>query len=91
MAWLSFYTEYTVKVVDTEGKPVQNVMLQMMDGSDARNCTNAEGSVTYKLYGGMDHAVKIVKLPAGYTVADMTALYDLTAGGTIQITVQTAE
>lgn len=66
----TIYETYTVKVVDANGNAVQNVMVQLIGGNDARNCTNASGEIEYWLYGGIEYAIKLVKVPSGYKLTN---------------------
>ncbi len=72
----TIYETYTVKVVDANGNAVQNVMIQLIGGNDARNCTDASGEIDYWIYGGIDYAIKLVKVPSGYKLVGTEYKFD---------------
>jgi len=72
----TIYEAYTVKVVDANGNAVQNVMLQLIGGNDARNCSDADGTVKYWIYGGIDYAIELYKVPEGYKLTDTQYTFD---------------
>ena len=80
----TIYESYSVKVVDANGNAVQNVMIQLVGGNDARNCTNADGTVQFWIYGGLDYAIELVKVPSGYTITDVQ--YEFDANNELTIT-----
>ena len=72
----TIYESYTVKVVDANGNAIQNVMVQLIGGNDARNCTDENGEIDYWLYGGLEYAIELVKVPSGYTITDVQYKFD---------------
>ena len=72
----TIYETYTVKVVDASGNAIQNVMIQLVGGNDARNCTDADGTVEFYIYGGIDYAIELVKVPSGYAITDVQYTFD---------------
>ena len=72
----TIYEAYTVKVVDANGNAVQNVMVKIVGCNDARNCTNENGEIDCWLYGGIDYAIELVKVPSGYKLTDTRYTFD---------------
>ena len=62
----TIYKTIRVNVVDQNGNPVQNVMVELIGNGETRNCSNADGSVTYYVYKDGTFSVNVVKCPAGY-------------------------
>ena len=60
---------YTVKVVDAEGNPIANAMVQLCLEACIPAPTNAEGVATWNLEEA-DYKVSFVVTPAGYAVEE---------------------
>lgn len=84
----TIYNTYTVYVQDQNGNAVQNVMVELVGGGNTRNCSDADGTVTYYVYDGIEYAINVVKLPSGYTYDGTVVSFD--ENNTVTVTV-TAE
>lgn len=65
--------DYTVTVVDEEGKPIVGAMVQLCLEACIPGITNAEGFATFTVLEA-DYKVSFVSMPAGYT-SDATEFY----------------
>ncbi len=78
---------YTVKVVDTEGKPLAGAVVQLCLGTN--NCnpqmTGLDGAAKYDL-PEEDYKVSFVVLPSGYDYADETKEFHF-ADGSKELTI----
>ncbi|MBR5570716.1 MAG: hypothetical protein IKW10_07490 [Oscillospiraceae bacterium] len=63
----TIYKTIHVDVVDQNGNPVQNVMIELIGNGETRNCSNADGTVDYYIYKDGTFGVNVVKCPAGYS------------------------
>lgn len=84
----TIYETYTVKVVDSNGNAIENVMVQLVGGNNARNCTDSDGMIDFWIYGGLEYSIEIVKLPDGYTAAETTYSFDENNNLTITVTAE---
>ncbi len=84
----TIYNTYTVYVRDQNGNAVQNVMVELVGGGNTRNCSNADGTVTYYVYEGIEYAINVVKLPSGYTYDGTVVSFDENNTVTITVTVE---
>lgn len=84
----TIYTTYTVHVVDQNGNPVQNVMVELVGNGDTRNCSNADGTVCYMAYSGGDYGINVVRTPEGYTYNGTAVSFDQDRTVTITVTAQ---
>ena len=73
--------DYTVKVLDENGKPIAGVTVQLCDSFCVFATTDEEGVAAFKLKAGTYHA-SVMVLPKGYAhVSDQTE-FDFPAGAT---------
>jgi len=63
----TIYKTITVNVVDQNGNAVQNVMVELIGNGNTRNCSDADGSITYYIYNGGIYSIHVVKCPEGYS------------------------
>lgn len=84
----TIFATYTVYVVDTEGNPVQNVMVQLVGGNNARNCSNADGTIVYYVYEGIDYSIEVCKLPDGYSISGDATVFTFNEEGELTVTVE---
>ena len=62
----TIYKTIHVNVVDQDGNPVQNVMIELIGNGETRNCSNADGTVDYYIYKDGTFSINVVKCPEGY-------------------------
>lgn len=65
---------YTIKVVDDEGNPVPDVLLQICYGTiclDSTFVTDSNGEITVSITSGYKVYVKIRGIPSGYTEGEL--------------------
>ncbi len=72
----NIYESYTVKVVDSEGNAVQNVMIKIVDLNNPRNCTDADGLIDLYLYSDMANIVMLEQVPEGYKLSTEQYRFD---------------
>ena len=63
----TIYKTIHVDVVDQNGNPVENVMIELIGNGNTRNCSNADGTVDYYIYKDGTFSVNVVKCPDGYS------------------------
>lgn len=72
----TIYKTITVKVVDGNGNAVKNVMVELNGNGNTRNCSDADGTITYYIYEGGTYSVNVVKCPTGYTYTGTTVSFE---------------
>ena len=72
----TIFNTYTVICQDQNGNAVKNVMVELVGGGETRNCSDANGTVTYYVYDGLEYAINVVKLPTGYTYDGTVVSFD---------------
>lgn len=66
---------FAVKVVDNEGNPVANAIVQICKDSCIPSKTNEEGIATFNVEVTAEHKLSFTSLPAGYTYEGEAEVY----------------
>ena len=72
----TIFDTYTVICRDQNGNAVKNVMVELVGGGNTRNCSDADGTVTYYVYDGLEYTINVVKVPTGYTYDGAVVSFD---------------
>ena len=80
---------YKVTVVDENGNPIANAMVQICKDSCLPGATNAEGVATFNVAVEDGYKVSFMTMPAGYT-ADAEEFYFESGATEMTITLKTA-
>ena len=72
----TIFDTYTVICRDQNGNAVKNVMVELVGGGNTRNCSDADGTVTYYVYDGLEYTINVVKVPTGYSYDGAVVSFD---------------